>query len=88
MTVNRVTYAYLFTEVQKSKTKLVTFPHHQTEPKPAPIPMNNLTVKGGPCLKRLLCVKFTLDLNWNSDIRAPAKVAGKWLVHCVVPENI
>lgn len=36
--------------------------HHRTEPKPAPIPMSNRTIKGDPCLERLLCVKLTLDL--------------------------
>lgn len=60
------------------KTKLVTFHHHQANPKPALILMSGLMLKEASCLKHLLLVlKLTIDLKCNTYICAITKDAGK-----------
>ena len=60
-----------------SKTKLVSFHHHRSDPSLSPIHMNGTPLTEAPCFDKLLGLKFTPDLRWNCYIRSVAKSAGK-----------
>ena len=59
-----------------SKTKLLSFHHHKGSPSFPPVQMAETTLNEAPCLDRLLGLKFTPDLKWNSYILSVAKETG------------
>ena len=66
-----------FVSFNAKKTNLATFHHKRNSPSFSPIQMDNSTLEDAPCLERLLGLKFTLDLRWNSYILSVAKEASK-----------
>merc|ERR1712215_258105 len=61
------------------KTKLVSFHHHRANPDFGAIRMGDSILEEAPCLERLLGLKFTPDLKWNSYIASVAKEASKMI---------
>ena len=59
------------------KTKLASFHHKRNNPSFSPIHMDNSTLKEAPCIERLLGLKLTPDLRWNSYILSVVKEASK-----------
>ena len=66
-----------FVTFNASKTKLVTFHHKKGNPTFHPVQMDNSILEEASCLERLLGLKLTSDLKWNSYILSVAKEAGK-----------
>ena len=62
-----------------SKTKLVSFHHHQTDPGFHPVVMDASTLSESVHLDRLLGLKLTQDLKWNSYISSIASEASKMI---------
>ena len=60
-----------------SKTKLLSFHHHRNTPNFPTVRMNGSPLKEASCFDRLLGLKFTPDLRWNTYIRSVAKATGK-----------
>ena len=60
-----------------SKTKLVTFHHKRGIVQFNPVQMDQVVLENSPCLERLLGLKLTPDLKWNSYILSVAKEAGR-----------
>ena len=56
-----------------SKTKLISFHHHRDTPVFPPVTMGGMTLDESPSLDKLLGLKFTPDLKWNSYIASVAK---------------
>ena len=66
-----------FVSFNAPKTKLASFHHKRNSPSFSPIQMDNSTLEEAPCLERLLGLKLTPDLRWNSYILSVAKEASK-----------
>ena len=56
-----------------SKTKLVTFHHHRDTPDIPTISMDGIALEESPSLDKLLGLKFSSDLKWDSYIASVAK---------------
>ena len=70
-----------------SKTKLLSFHHHKGSPSFPPVKMAETTLNEAPCLDRLLGLKFTPDLKWNSYILSVAKETGIMVVPFFLTRN-
>ena len=66
-----------FVSFNAPKTKLGSFHHKRNSPSFSSIQMDGSTLKEAPCLERLLGLKLTLDLRWNSYILSVAKETSK-----------
>ena len=60
-----------------SKTKLLSFHHHRTDPVLPPVSMNESDLDEQTSFDRLLGLKFTSDLRWNSYIKEVTKNVSK-----------
>ena len=60
-----------------TKTKLITFHHHRNNPDFPEIAMDGTYLHESSCLNKLLRLKFTPDLKWNSYIDSVAKDAAR-----------
>ena len=60
-----------------TKTKLITFHHHRNNPDFTEITMDGTYLHEPSCLNKLLCLKFTPELKWNSSIDSVAKYAAR-----------
>ena len=56
-----------------SKTKLITFHHHRDAPNIPTISMDGVDLEESPSLDKLLGLKFSPDLKWDSYIASVAK---------------
>ena len=54
-----------------------SFHHHRNTPNFPTVHMNGSPLKEASCFDRLLGLKFTPDLRWNTYIRSVAKATGK-----------
>ena len=66
-----------FVTFNASKTKLVTFHHKKNDPSFNPVHMDSSFLEEAPCLERLLGLKLTPDLKWNSYIQSVAMETGR-----------
>ena len=66
-----------FVTFNASKTKLVTFHHKKNDPSFNLVHMDSSFLEEAPCLERLLGLKLTPDLKWNSYILSVAMETGK-----------